>query len=540
VSENDPIAAQRMIEESELLLPSVREKLKAENKAAVELVKTQAFADELTAKFGTDSDGMKAAWSYIDKHFTGEERTARKRAYNAKASEVQRLENMRESEEADRQNANYERYAMDFFANGRVPESAGLDRLLLNKDISLPQYERLVRWQETAATRAGITKRLSRTVPGWHGMTPQQKEEAVMLEAGRTDEERNAALDFIEAGILDGDITNADLTAAYNDMYITSSELERYKKASGVFKDYEKTVGGIYKKRLDAAINNILDNLTDKTKLSDKALRSTAMTAFYEAAETLDPKDPKYEEKLQGVVTNALGAMMMEMTDEPLTEWKGFRKVETDFARAAREAPAGAAAPAGVERPEFVRDAIDLVLDNEGGYVNDPDDRGGETNFGVTKGTLDAARKQGIVSHNVSKDLTKEEASKIYEEMYAKPMRIDELPMGVGAFVMDMGVNQGPQRAVKVLQRVLDVKQTGKMDDATIEAAREVDPGALIDILARHRLGRYDGIIERDPAQKKFKNGWYSRTYRMREAAKDMAAGAVDELDRIMKGGDGR
>ena len=55
---------------------------------------------------------------------------------------------------------------------------------------------------------------------------------------------------------------------------------------------------------------------------------------------------------------------------------------------------------------------IEVVLEHEGGYVNDPHDAGGETNFGIAK------RWYPDVD---IKNLTKEQAKKIYHQDYWSP-----------------------------------------------------------------------------------------------------------------------
>jgi murein DD-endopeptidase MepM/ murein hydrolase activator NlpD len=362
VALNDPMMAERMIKASKWLLPADKAALSAKNKAYVELVKTQAFADETVARFGTDAAGVKAAWDYIDKHYSGTERETRKQAYNARVGEAERLENLRDREKAERQNENFARFAGDFYFNGGVPDSAALERLFVDEDVSPEQFQTLIRWQETAETRAGIEKRLSRNVPGWNGMTPQRREEAVMEDAGRTAGEREDELNDIEARVVDGTITDLELTAAYNNMYITSGELARYKKAGAAFKGYGKSVRDVYNKRLNEGIDTILDNLTNSAdpNVSDRTLRNAAKVAFFEDTEGLDPKDPKYEEKLSKAAANALGKAI-EMSKEPMTgrDWR-FRTIDTAFAGVAAGAAERVSAPAGVARPEFFRDDISL------------------------------------------------------------------------------------------------------------------------------------------------------------------------------------
>ena len=97
-------------------------------------------------------------------------------------------------------------------------------------------------------------------------------------------------------------------------------------------------------------------------------------------------------------------------------------------------------------------DIIEVVLHHEGGYVNDPDDPGGETNFGVAKRShpdVDIA------------NLTKEGAKEIYKEHYWDRNKVESLSEDLRHIYFDMCVNQGRGRAVKILQQAANAKGAG-------------------------------------------------------------------------------
>lgn len=120
--------------------------------------------------------------------------------------------------------------------------------------------------------------------------------------------------------------------------------------------------------------------------------------------------------------------------------------------------------------------AIDFVLANEGGYVNNPADPGGETNFGISRRQYPALD---------IKDLTREEAVTIYERDYWK--FDDVASQRVATKVFDACVNMGPSQAVRLLQLALGGIQAGpviadgKFGPETIEHANAADEEKLID-----------------------------------------------------------
>jgi len=116
---------------------------------------------------------------------------------------------------------------------------------------------------------------------------------------------------------------------------------------------------------------------------------------------------------------------------------------------------------------------LPLVLAHEGGYVNHPKDPGGATNKGVTQAVYDSYRRNRGVEPRSVREITRAEIRDIYRRQYWDMVNADDLPAGVDYAVFDYGVNSGPNRAVKDLQRLLGVGVDGQVGQETIEAVRK-------------------------------------------------------------------
>ena len=148
-------------------------------------------------------------------------------------------------------------------------------------------------------------------------------------------------------------------------------------------------------------------------------------------------------------------------------------------------------------------DIIEVVLEHEGGYVNDPKDPGGETNFGIAK------RSHPDVD---IKNLTKEGAKEIYKEVYWDGNKVDSLSDDLKHIYFDMCVNQGRGRAVKILQKAAnakgaDLKVDGGMGPKTIAAMNGVE----LDRVRAYRVKYYADLVTRKPDLEKFYFGWFRR-----------------------------
>lgn len=102
---------------------------------------------------------------------------------------------------------------------------------------------------------------------------------------------------------------------------------------------------------------------------------------------------------------------------------------------------------------------IETVLAHEGGYVNDPRDSGGETNWGVTFAVAQAFGYTGEM-----RAMTRDQAKQIYKARFWDALLLDDIAAlsdDIAAELFDTAVNQGTGRAGEYLQRALNVLNNG-------------------------------------------------------------------------------
>ena len=146
---------------------------------------------------------------------------------------------------------------------------------------------------------------------------------------------------------------------------------------------------------------------------------------------------------------------------------------------------------------------IEITLKHEGGYVHDPNDLGGETNFGIAK---------RFYPDEDIKNLTKDRAKDIYKQDYWDKNKVDEMPEQLKHIYFDMCVNQGKGTAVKILQRTCnakgkDLKVDGGLGPKTIAAMKGVE----LDRVRAYRIKYYADLVTRKPDLEKFYFGWFRR-----------------------------
>ena len=185
-------------------------------------------------------------------------------------------------------------------------------------------------------------------------------------------------------------------------------------------------------------------------------------------------------------------------------------------------------------------ECVNVVVGFEGGYVNDPDDRGGETNYGITASTLNSAKNKGWIPFSVTlQNIQIEHAKIIYKKGYWDVVQADSLPHPLDLIMFDSAVNHGPNAAVKLLQKSLNVllpytelAVDGIFGSLTLRAVNDyvglgIVPGMYpnsnirylcIDVLM-NRIELYLSIVLNNKSQEKFLKGWLNRVFRLKSQA---------------------
>ena len=149
---------------------------------------------------------------------------------------------------------------------------------------------------------------------------------------------------------------------------------------------------------------------------------------------------------------------------------------------------------------------LETILHHEGGYVNHPQDPGGETNLGVTKRVY-----QEWGGTKDMKDLTFDDVAPIYKKNYWDKMKGDDLPSGLDLCVFDFGVNAGPGRAAKYLQTLIGTVADGGIGPNPLAKLKEyTDKTGVKETITNYQNER-QGYYEKLSTFKTFGRGWTRR-----------------------------
>ena len=151
-------------------------------------------------------------------------------------------------------------------------------------------------------------------------------------------------------------------------------------------------------------------------------------------------------------------------------------------------------------------EAFQLIVGEEGGYVNDPRDPGGETMYGISKR---AYPNEDIAAMTLGR------AREIYLADYWHPVHGDDLPRPWALSVFDTAVNMGVGTAIRLMQDALGVMVDGKLGPRTIAAARDADNRKLARFYALRAI-RY----AENPNFQTYDYGWLPRSFLVAIAAR--------------------
>lgn len=157
--------------------------------------------------------------------------------------------------------------------------------------------------------------------------------------------------------------------------------------------------------------------------------------------------------------------------------------------------------------------AFNLLMQNEGGYVCHENDKGGATKYGISSA---AYPNEDIVN------MTLERARCLYKRDYWDRCKCDQLPDCLSVAVFDFAVNSGINRAIRILQKALEVRVDGIIGNQTIGAANRLNPRETLEKYIDLRTDFIMNIVRKKPDQQCFLRGWTKRIARTQKFCEEL------------------
>lgn len=190
---------------------------------------------------------------------------------------------------------------------------------------------------------------------------------------------------------------------------------------------------------------------------------------------------------------------------------------------------------AGRDRNDRFSICMRALLAAEGGFNDIPQDRGGATNFGISLRFLRAEAAinpqvrglfpAGPIDIEDIRNLTVDQAAKIYLWCFWVPAKCDALPKRIDHAVFDQAVNAGLRTAGRLLQRAINavgkwaglplLSEDGAIGLQTTAAAHRAHAPDLVAAFRRVAADRYRGLVVARPSQSVFLNGWLARAAKL-------------------------
>lgn len=166
--------------------------------------------------------------------------------------------------------------------------------------------------------------------------------------------------------------------------------------------------------------------------------------------------------------------------------------------------------------------AFQLVIANEGGYGNDPDDPGGETYKGVARNifskwsgwtTVDILKRQSDFPANLDKDADLQQAvSDFYQVNFWDKINGDQISnQDVANSIFDFGVNAGIATSSSLAQMVVGATTDGVIGPDSISGINDFNPEHFLAAFTVAKIARYINIVKKRPTSRKYFYGWICR-----------------------------
>lgn len=166
--------------------------------------------------------------------------------------------------------------------------------------------------------------------------------------------------------------------------------------------------------------------------------------------------------------------------------------------------------------------AFQLTIAHEGGYVNDPDDPGGETYKGVARKihskwdgwtTIDMLKRQAGFPGNLDKDTELQEAiADFYRINFWDRVKGDNITdQKVAESIFDFAVNAGTSTSSVLAQMVIGTNADGVIGQESIAKINAFDTDHFLAAFTVAKIARYVNIVKKRPTSRKYFYGWILR-----------------------------
>ena len=166
--------------------------------------------------------------------------------------------------------------------------------------------------------------------------------------------------------------------------------------------------------------------------------------------------------------------------------------------------------------------AFNIVLCNEGGYVNDPSDPGGETYKGIARKIftkwdgwllVDTAKRKNDFPANMEQDTDLQQKVKnFYEVNFWDKINGDNITnQNIANSLFDFGVNAGVSTSASLAQMVIGEETDGVLGQKSIAALNAFDPDHFLASFTVAKIARYINIVKKRPTSRKYFYGWVCR-----------------------------
>lgn len=155
-----------------------------------------------------------------------------------------------------------------------------------------------------------------------------------------------------------------------------------------------------------------------------------------------------------------------------------------------------------------------IVAKWEAGFVNDPTDKGGATNMGITIGTWRQIgydkTGDGIIDIKDIRALDEHDFAAVLKIYWNRWQANRLINQSVANLLVDWVFTSGAW-GIKIPQRILGLKEDGLVGPATLKAVNSVNQKELFDKIFKAREKFFNDIVKNNPSQKRFIKGWLNR-----------------------------